>query len=97
VIHGGTGFLAEYARKAIDLGVAKFNFGTNLKQTYLAALRERLAGYDEPMNPHPFLGMGGRQDILTAAREAVKEKVRQLIETYTRPDGRLKVQLSRSA
>jgi len=97
VIHGGTGFPAEYARKAIALGVAKFNFGTNLKQTYLAAVRERLAHYDEPMNPHPFLGMGGPEDILTAAREAVKGKVRKLIETYTRVGDRLMTQPSRSA
>jgi ketose-bisphosphate aldolase len=85
VIHGGTSFPAELARPAIDLGVAKFNFGTNLKQAYLATLRERLALYAEPMNPHPFLGMGGPQDILVAAREALKQKVIDLIRTYGHP------------
>src|SRR5204862_4810991 len=34
VIHGGTGFPSEQAGMAISLGVAKFNFGTNLKQAY---------------------------------------------------------------
>src|SRR5262249_18298709 len=86
VIHGGTSFPAECARQAIDLGVAKFNFGTNLKQTYLAALRRALAQYAEPMNPHPFLGMGGTQDVLVAAREALKTKVQELIRTYGYPD-----------
>ena len=62
--------------------MAKFNIGTNLKQAYLAALREKLAPYSEPMNPHFFLGMGGQQDILVAARAAVKRQVQELIETY---------------
>jgi ketose-bisphosphate aldolase len=83
VIHGGTGFPPDLAPQAIALGVAKFNFGTNLKQTYLAALKDRLMAYNEPMNPHPFLGMGGPQDILKAAFEAVKLKVKELIQCYT--------------
>jgi ketose-bisphosphate aldolase len=83
VIHGGTGFPPELAREAIALGVGKFNFGTNLKQAYLAAMRERMAKYTEPMNPHPYLGMGGQEDVLTAARDAVKQKVKELIRTYT--------------
>ena len=82
VIHGGTGFPPEYAGEVIALGVAKFNFGTNLKQIYLAAIREKLTNYIEPMNPHVFLGMGGKKDILVAAREAVKEKVKELIRIY---------------
>jgi fructose/tagatose bisphosphate aldolase len=82
VIHGGTGFPPESAGVAISLGVAKFNFGTILKQVYLAAIREQLAAYKEPMSPHEFLGMGGKQDILVAGREAVKLKARELIQTY---------------
>ncbi len=83
VVHGGTGFPPEDAPQVIGLGVAKFNFGTGLKQVYLATLREKLAQYSEPMNPHPFLGIGGREDILMAAREAVKRKVQELIRAYT--------------
>jgi fructose/tagatose bisphosphate aldolase len=82
VMHGGSGFPAEYAGIAISLGVAKFNFGTILKQVYLAALREKLAAYKEPMSPHEFLGIGGEQDILVAAREAVKLKAKDLIMAY---------------
>ncbi len=84
VLHGGTGFPAELAREAIVLGVAKFNFGTVLKQVYLRTLAENLAAYREPMNPHPFAGMGGEQDALAAAREAVKLKVKELLEKYSR-------------
>ncbi|MEW5976237.1 MAG: class II fructose-bisphosphate aldolase [Acidobacteriota bacterium] len=82
VVHGGTGFPAQSAADVIRLGVAKFNFGTVLKQAYLAAVREKLAAYREPMNPHLFLGMGGREDILVAGREAVKTKVKDIIQQY---------------
>jgi len=82
VIHGGTGYPAELAGEAIKLGVAKFNFGTNLKQAYLAAVRSALSAYSEPMNPHHYLGMGGDRDILSAGRNAVKQKVKELILAY---------------
>jgi fructose-bisphosphate aldolase class II len=82
VVHGGTGFPPESAADVIGLGVTKFNFGTTLKQAYLAALRDKMAAYHEPMNPHPFLGMGGPEDILVAGREAVKTRVKELIQQY---------------
>jgi ketose-bisphosphate aldolase len=90
VVHGGTGFPAACAAQVIGLGVAKFNFGTNLKQAYLAALREKLTPYAEPMNPHLFLGMGGQEDILVAASEAVKRRVQELIGTYGFAGARLR-------
>jgi ketose-bisphosphate aldolase len=82
VIHGGTGFPAEQTGEAIALGVAKFNFGTNLKQAYLSAVSQALDRYAEPMNPHHFLGIGGDKDIMVAGRNAVKEKVKELILAY---------------
>src|SRR5689334_13136192 len=53
VLHGGTGIPLGHAQDYISRGVAKINFGTNLKQAYLAAIRESLADYHEPMSPHP--------------------------------------------
>jgi ketose-bisphosphate aldolase len=82
VVHGGSGFPPECAAGAIALGVAKFNFGTALKQAYLAAVREKLRAYQEPMNPHIFLGMGGPEDIMVAGREAVRAKVKELILNF---------------
>ncbi len=82
VVHGGTGFPAESAAAVIELGVTKFNFGTALKQVYLAAVREKLNAYQEPMNPHVFLGMGGPEDLMMAGRAAVKRKVKELILKY---------------
>jgi hypothetical protein len=34
------------------------------------------------MNRHPFPGMGGRDDVLVAGREAVKRKVEELLEAF---------------
>jgi ketose-bisphosphate aldolase len=82
VLHGGTGIPLEDAAGCVRLGVAKVNFGTGLKQVYLAALREKLARYREPMSPYPFIGMGGEDDILVAGRETVKIKCKELLRAY---------------
>ncbi len=82
VLHGGTGIPLELAPQCIELGVAKVNFGTGLKQAYLQAIRENLAHYKEPMSPHPFLGMGGEHDILNAGRAAVKAEVTKLLRAF---------------
>jgi ketose-bisphosphate aldolase len=80
VIHGGTSLTAQTLREVIRLGVTKVNFGTRLKQVYLAAVREKLEDYREPLSPHSFLGIGGPQDIMTAGREAVRLEVSRLID-----------------
>ncbi len=82
VLHGGTGIPLELAQDCVRLGVAKVNFGTALKQAYLEALRQKLTSYHTPMSPHPFLGMGGEQDILMAGGEAVKVEVKKLLRAY---------------
>jgi fructose/tagatose bisphosphate aldolase len=82
VVHGGTGFPPDAVEEVIRRGVAKFNFGTVLKQAFLQTIRERLEAYREPMNPHPFLGMGGSQDIMMAAREAVTRQVKELLVRF---------------
>jgi fructose-bisphosphate aldolase, class II len=79
VMHGGTGISLAELPRYVRAGIAKINFGTTLKQAYLAAVRDKLAVYEEPMSPHPFIGMGGPDDILVAAREAVKAKVEELL------------------
>jgi len=82
VLHGGTGIPLDVAQDCIRRGVAKINFGTVLKQAYLEAIRGKLAAYRAPMSPHPFLGMGGEQDILLAGLEAVKTRVKQLLQAF---------------
>jgi fructose/tagatose bisphosphate aldolase len=73
VLHGGTGISPQSLRDAVALGVTKVNFGTYLKQRYLAVIRQTI-GYDCP-DPHRLLGMGGREDILMAGRLAVRDAV----------------------
>lgn len=82
VLHGGTGIPLEMAQGCIRRGVAKVNYGTVLKQAYLEAVRAKLAEYHVPMNPHPFLGMGGKEDIMVAGLDAVKLKVKELFITF---------------
>jgi fructose/tagatose bisphosphate aldolase len=79
VLHGGTGIPLESVHDYVRRGVAKINFGTAMKQAYLEAMCAKLDAYRRPMSPHPFLGMGGEQDILVAGREAVKHQVKQVL------------------
>lgn len=78
VLHGGTGISAAALKEAIGLGVAKVNYGTYLKQRYLAAIRVALA--HEPANPHNLLGAGGPEDVLLAGRRAVRDAVLERID-----------------
>lgn len=82
VLHGGTGIPRERAQALISRGVAKVNFGTVLKQVFLRAVRSRLTAYAEPMNPHPFLGMGGAKDVLIGGREAMAAEVRNILNCF---------------
>jgi ketose-bisphosphate aldolase len=80
VVHGGTSLTPASLQQVVRLGVAKINFGTVLKQAYLEAVRERLACYHPPTNPHLYLGMGGEEDVMTAGRAVVQRKVEELME-----------------
>lgn len=73
VLHGGTGISCESLRAAIKLGVTKVNYGTYLKQRYLAAVRDGLGR--AVVNPHELLGMGGSDDVMSAGRRAVRDGV----------------------
>lgn len=73
VLHGGTGIDAGSLRAAIDIGITKVNYGTYLKQRYLAAVRTALA--DNSTNPHELLGIGGSSDVMVAGRIAVRDAV----------------------
>lgn len=77
VLHGGSGITSKALKQAIGLGVAKVNYGTYLKQRYLAAVRGALKS--DESNPHELLGMGGASDIMAAARIAVRDAVLERI------------------
>jgi fructose/tagatose bisphosphate aldolase len=79
VLHGGTGIDPDSLRKACSLGVVKVNFGSYLKLACLNALRQALPS--GPQNPHRLLGFGGPEDLLVAARLAVRDASLQRIES----------------
>lgn len=85
VLHGGTSIPRASMHALIRRGVAKFNFGTVLKQAFLRALRDRVGAYAEPMNPHPFLGLGGPEDVLMAGRQAMASEVRKILACLGSP------------
>ena len=79
VLHGGTGIAPEALRAAISLGVCKVNYGTNLKQAYLKAVRAALREKDGDEDPHELLGIGGAPDVLVAGRRAVCDAMHERI------------------
>ena len=79
VLHGGTGIATDSLQQAIKRGVTKVNYGTYLKQRYLAAVRKALNS--TVANPHELLGIGGDHDVMVAGRHAVRDAVLERIET----------------
>jgi ketose-bisphosphate aldolase len=79
VLHGGSGITADSLAKAIELGVAKVNYGTYLKQRCLAAIRRTLANANGDANPHHLLGDGGPADLVVAVRRSMRDAVLERI------------------
>ncbi len=79
VLHGGTGIRGDSLRQAIGMGVVKVNYGTCLKQRYVAAVRAALSR--KRVNPHELYGLGGEYDVMVAGRLAVRDAVLERIES----------------
>lgn len=47
VLHGGSGLPAGLMRRAIECGIAKINFGTELKNAFTLAVKQSLADSDD--------------------------------------------------
>lgn len=69
VLHGASGVPDESVKKAIELGMAKVNIATELKNPMAAAIKDTLSDPNEN-DPRHYMG---------AAREAVKEVVKNKI------------------
>jgi len=82
VIHGGSSFPPEAVPEAIRFGVAKFNAGTILKKTFLAAVRESVLALDGSANVHDILGSHREQDYLLAAKRAMQAKIQEFLQLY---------------
>ena len=70
VLHGCTGMNEEVVRQAIGLGVAKINYGTQIRYNYVKYLKECIDGMDH--QGHSF-------KIARAASDRLKEDVKDII------------------
>jgi ketose-bisphosphate aldolase len=70
VLHGGSGVGADLLAKAIGCGIAKINFGTELKDAFTRAVKESLMGSDEIDLRKTF------QPAVEAVRKVSAEKIR---------------------
>lgn len=82
VLHGGTGIPAEAIAPAIARGAAKINYGTRLKQVFLAGVREAVAALPEPLNVHTVVGSRDDTDMLVAGQRRMRALLTELIQLY---------------
>jgi fructose-bisphosphate aldolase class II len=82
VMHGGTGFPQEAVGPSIERGVAKFNVGTVLKQSFFNAVRDASVTAAEATSVHDLLGSHRRSDVLVAGQKAMSAKVQELMRLY---------------
>jgi fructose/tagatose bisphosphate aldolase len=75
VVHGGTSFPAQAIPRAIELGVAKMNIGTVLKQRYLEGARDALAGLPGTPDIQAIVGSRKAHDFLLQGKARVKDEV----------------------
>jgi fructose/tagatose bisphosphate aldolase len=77
VLHGGSGIEDASLQAAIRLGVRKVNYGTYIKQRYLAKIRSALERSER--NPHSVLGDGSDTDTMVIGRQVVRDAVLERI------------------
>lgn len=82
VLHGGTGYPDLAVRPAIERGVAKFNYGTRLKQVFLEGVREALEEIPDRPNVQNYIGSRDEGDILARGKAKMKATIKTLIELY---------------
>jgi ketose-bisphosphate aldolase len=82
VMHGGTGFPPQAVGAAIERGIAKFNVGSVLKQTFFGAVRDAAVDAPDARSVHELLGSHGEHDVLVAGERAMTAKVRELMRLY---------------
>ena len=82
VIHGGTGFPDSAVPRAIELGVAKFNVGSILKQLYLKGICESVDALPVKVDIQEVVGSRKAGDLLQRSKELVKEEVMRRMKVY---------------
>jgi fructose-bisphosphate aldolase class II len=71
VLHGSSGVPDEAIRKAIELGVRKVNIDTNLREAFVAGVREVLENDPKQIDPRKILGPA--KDKMS---DVIREKIR---------------------
>jgi len=71
VLHGASGVPDEAVRRAIDLGVCKVNFATELRVAFTKGVRDVIASDESVYDPKKY-GAVGREEV----KELVKNKIR---------------------
>ena len=83
VLHGGTGISHENLKEAIRLGMCKVNIGTVMKRAYLNSIKAYFDEHEvDKLDPHDVIGRGGKEDILSVARESITEEVVKFIKIF---------------
>jgi ketose-bisphosphate aldolase len=83
VLHGGTGISHENLKEAIRLGMCKVNIGTVMKRAYLKTIKSYFDEHEvDKLDPHDVIGRGGKEDILSVARESITEEVVKFIKIF---------------
>jgi ketose-bisphosphate aldolase len=82
VLHGGTGIPAAAIGPAIARGVAKINYGTRLKEVFLAGMRDAVAALPETPYIHDVVGSHAPTDVLVAGQQRMRRLVGDLIRLY---------------
>lgn len=73
VLHGSSGVLDASVVQGIQRGICKVNVATQLNGVFTTAIREYLAAHSDNVDPRKYL---------SAAREAMKEQVRERIRLF---------------
>lgn len=55
VLHGGTGIPQQDIRRAITMGIAKVNVGTEIRASYVRGVREYMVQHDVDADVRPFV------------------------------------------
>jgi ketose-bisphosphate aldolase len=82
VLHGASSIGLADLRCAVEMGIAKVNVGSRLKQAYIEAMRVKLLAVEANHNPYEVIGSGLEQDVLLAGRLAMKQIVAEYMDVF---------------
>lgn len=85
VLHGGSGFPEESIPQVIELGVAKVNIGTVLKQTFFEGIRTAIQSLDDKPNIQQVIGCRKPSDIIQQGKLRMQAEVIRRLKLWTVP------------